>query len=483
MYSVVIPVLNEVENLRVLLPQVLNPHCEVIICDNGSTDGTVELVRANLKSPDLHLKLSEGRGTVTDAILRGVQASNYDSIVVMDGDLSHPPEAIQKIVNALDIHDLVIGSRYCKGGKSLDTFLNRFISKLGNYLTLGLAFGIRDRMSGFFGIRKTLAATDIRQGCKPMLEYLVRGNPTSYTEIPYTFTPRVYGETKIGRSGILYKTLTEVFNLYAVKYKQFIKFVTVGGIGALFYMGFTYLFASVLGMWILYGALVGAMIATLWNFTFNKFWTFGSEGGLNGVWNLGHRNEDGNFEWWEWYGIHFVKRYWKRKMGNYVKELGGEPVTVLSLGCGSSPLINLFHCTRVGVDISKDKVEFLRRHSSARVIEGDITKFRYGNKFECVLCNEVLEHLENPRDAVKTIAEHTADRAVISIPDYGVWYGRLFENLFHRGFHKTLTVKELDEMCKEVDLMRVASRRFLWDTVILYRKGHPGRENLYSSQQ
>jgi len=77
---------------------------------------------------------------------------------------------------------------------------------------------------------------------------------------------------------------------------------------------------------------------------------------LNKVWNLGHNNEDADFDWWEWYGPHLVKRFWKRTMGRYIKELAESPLSIVSLGCGSSPVITLFHSRVVGIEIDKGKV-------------------------------------------------------------------------------------------------------------------------------
>lgn len=196
---------------------------------------------------------------------------------------------------------------------------------------------------------------------------------------------------------------------------------------------------------------------------------------LNKVWNLGHNNEDADFDWWEWYGLHPVKRLWKRTMGSHIKELAGNPRSLISLGCGSSPIINLFGSRVVGVDMESSKVDFMEAHSSATFIAGDITKDLGLGKFKVVLCNEVLEHLtEGGLDLGVSRVVSYADpggRLVVSFPDYGCWYGRLLERLVHGSLHSNeFTKADLVSACGKQGWYSTSERRFLWDTVILFRK-------------
>lgn len=196
---------------------------------------------------------------------------------------------------------------------------------------------------------------------------------------------------------------------------------------------------------------------------------------LNKIWNLGHNNEDADFDWWEWYGFHLIKRFWKRKMGRHIKELAGNPRSLVSLGCGSSPIINLFQSKVVGVEIESGKVDFMRGRSEAKFIVGDITKIQLDEKFEVVLCNEVLEHLgfDEIEKAVSLVVDlmDKDGKAVISFPDYGIWYGKLVERILHGSLHsKEFTKGELIRVCSKFGLHPVAERRLFWDTVILFRR-------------
>jgi len=227
MYSVVLPVLNEKESLKELLPHLLSPKCEVIVVDNGSTDGSVELVETARYNYS-NLRLSKGTGTVTDAILRGIKEAYYEDVVIMDSDGSHPPEIAYKLAMSLDSKDMAIGSRYARGGYSKDSLRNKFISKGLNLLTYPLAPKITDRVSGLWAIKKSKFNFSIRNTVKPVLEFLVRGKLKSVVEVPYGFEPRVSGKTKHNRSTLIFRTFWDVFLLYMAKFRVF-NYMVVGG--------------------------------------------------------------------------------------------------------------------------------------------------------------------------------------------------------------------------------------------------------------
>jgi len=343
MYSVVIPTLNEEENLKGLLPQLLDPGCEVIICDGGSTDGTVRLVEEAI--PNFGIRLVREAGSVADAVLRGIELASSKKVIIMDADGSHDPRIVHRLVAALDEYYMVIASRYIRGGRSRDSLRNRIISRGFNLLTFPLAPGIQDRASGFFGIRKELARTPIRSTVKPMLEYLVRTNPT-VVEVPYTFQARRVGKSKLGKP--ILRTLVDLAYLYLQKFNRFIKFCCIGGVGTLIVLVTTYLFTEVAGWWYMASVVVGAFIAAVWNFTGHKFITYAKEGA--------HLEPD--YEWNAWYRGNPLQKWWKRRIGYLTKEFLGSPSTLLDVGCGSSPVINLFHCERFGIDRSKEKLDF-----------------------------------------------------------------------------------------------------------------------------
>ena len=273
-YTVVLPCLNEVGNLKVLLPQLLLPDVEVVVCDNGSTDGS-QLVVISLGA-----KLSMGHGTVTDAILRGLELATSDKIVIMDADLSHPAKVVPEIAALLDKYDMVVASRT----ESHDSFFNRFISWGFQKLSHDLAPQIHDTASGFWGIRTSLArSVKIRNTKKPMLEFLVRSKTRSVGEVPYTFAPRASGHSKLGRSPFTIVSEFWSLILLAMAKWRLLNYMAVGFIGYCINLGIYYpltlLFHShvkFLGqVFYLPPYIISALSATVLNYYLNKKWTFG----------------------------------------------------------------------------------------------------------------------------------------------------------------------------------------------------------------
>jgi len=199
---------------------------------------------------------------------------------------------------------------------------------------------------------------------------------------------------------------------------------------------------------------------------------------LNKIWNLGHDNDDPDFEWWEWKCINPIKVIWKRKLALKVKKLAGDPQSLLSLGCGCSPMMKMFNKTpyKIGVDINAGKLLFLKSHTDAILIEGDITKpLPLKETFECVICTEVIEHFEAGElvNAFKNFAKYSEDKLIISFPKVQSIYIKWFERLLHGHLHHyedDLSIKTIDRLCKEHNFRFLDSNHILWDTILLYQK-------------
>jgi len=481
MYSVVIPTLNEEGNIGELVAQLkTDNNCqEVVVCDGGSTDGTV----TEATSAGALVIFSSGQ-SVSDAIDFGINNANTDSVVVMDADFSHPPGVVSELGRLLKFHEMVYGWRVMSG----DSLFNRFISLLGKIFSFYLAPSVSDRMTGLFGLRVSYVVSKniiIKRGPKPFLEYFVKGFPTSIEGIPYIFEKRKFGKTKLGRRKILLTGIRQLINLYLFKYKQFIKYSIVGGSGVLVYLMWVILSEEILGLGYGIGILIGSFHAFFHNYVFHKLWTFAVDQNIplrslpNTLWNLGHDNEDGDFEWWEWYSGLPHKRF-KRVLGKHIRALAGDANSLLSLGCGSSPIINMFDGERVGIDISPRKVEFLSRHTDARVVVGDITclspDILGDRKFDVVLCNEVVEHLypkgfESALQSVKRYLE-PGGKVVISTPDTSSKIGKLVEVVLHGEFHTNMmTAKQLISKVEGAGFIYKGSRAFLWDKIHLFTAG------------
>jgi dolichol-phosphate mannosyltransferase len=161
------------------------------------------------------------RGLAT-AVIRGLGEARGEVLAVMDADLSHPPEALPRLVAAAcepSTH-FVIGSRYVQGG-AIDrswSLFRRLNSSVASLLARGLTRA-RDPMAGFFALRRTTfeRAAKLRPlGYKIGLELLVRCRCRRVVEIPIEFQDRIHGESKLSlKQQALY--LRHLARLYAFK--------------------------------------------------------------------------------------------------------------------------------------------------------------------------------------------------------------------------------------------------------------------------
>ena len=210
MLGLVVPTLNEADNVKPLIARIhaaLNPSgvsYEILFVDDGSCDGTQELVR-RLAADDPRVRLLERRGRkgLAGAVIHGWQHTTADLLAVMDGDLQHPPELLPALLNAIGKgYDVVIGSRYANGNSvSGWNPLRLVISRILTWVTLPFQrdhLPVADPMSGFFMVRRhCIDGIDLKpEGFKILFEILVRGRVGSALEIPFEFGTRHAGKSK-----------------------------------------------------------------------------------------------------------------------------------------------------------------------------------------------------------------------------------------------------------------------------------------------
>jgi len=220
MLSIIVPTYNERGNilhLIALLEAVVENAHEIIVVDDNSPDGTADAVlKASKKFPSVKLLKREGKMGLSSAIMAGVSAAKGEYVVVMDADLSHPPELVPKMAVALKGCDLVIGSRMLPGGGVKSWPLHRRLISSGAELLARLAVGVKvsDPLSGFFAMRQdAFAATRVRtKGYKILLNILADNRQLKIREIPYLFQDRAAGETKLG-AGEVAQYLADLFTL------------------------------------------------------------------------------------------------------------------------------------------------------------------------------------------------------------------------------------------------------------------------------
>jgi dolichol-phosphate mannosyltransferase len=206
MISLVIPTLNEVENIGLLLARIRR--CDpgpdqIIFVDDGSTDGTRECIRALASSAPIQLIERDAPVLgLAGAVMAGARAAAGDFLVVMDADLSHPPERIADLLDPLfeGRADMVIGSRYVAGGTTPGWPLWRKILSRG---AAGMAFpltGVHDSMCGFFAMPRKLLLelAPSATGFKIAFEAIVQGGKNlRVVEVPIAFRDRTRGISKM----------------------------------------------------------------------------------------------------------------------------------------------------------------------------------------------------------------------------------------------------------------------------------------------
>jgi dolichol-phosphate mannosyltransferase len=169
---VVVPTYNERENMQQLIRELVaqGEALDVWVADDGSPDGTADVVRAMMAEHPGRVELllrreKAGRGgAVIDAFQKGLpDPRGYDIFFEMDADFSHRPSEIPKFLAALQTYDMVIGSRYIpEGGTSEWGLLRPALSWLANkYIAVVAGIPVRDTTSGFRAYRReVLEATN-----------------------------------------------------------------------------------------------------------------------------------------------------------------------------------------------------------------------------------------------------------------------------------------------------------------------------------
>ena len=281
--SVIVPTLNEVQNVDALLAAILSPSnanldLEILIADGGSTDGTVERVQFHEATSPVRLVEGGGdRGLAGDVLNAAQHAAAI--VVVMDGDLSHPAASIPELVAPIiqGDSDIVIGSRYVRGGSTPSWPVpRRLLSRLGAMLAWPIC-DVRDPMSGFFAVRRDrlLAVDPNAAGFKIGMEIMAAGGDNlRVSEVPITFTDRTYGTSKIN----LLQMATFVRRLMvlaggSVSTGSAVRFAAVGLIGLIVdFTAFMTLLAS--GSSISAAHVTSFVLASAFNYALNSQWSF-----------------------------------------------------------------------------------------------------------------------------------------------------------------------------------------------------------------
>jgi dolichol-phosphate mannosyltransferase len=178
---------------------------ELIVVDDGSPDGTADLAESYADVHPIRVVRRPGKAGLASAVLAGFAQARGDVLVVMDADLSHPPEALPRLAAAIqEGADLAVGSRYVTGGGTEDWPLRRRVVSRAACLLGNVLVPIRDCTSGFFAIRRSAldGVTLNPIGFKIGFEVMARARYKKVVEVPYVFRDRELGKSKFGRREI-----------------------------------------------------------------------------------------------------------------------------------------------------------------------------------------------------------------------------------------------------------------------------------------
>lgn len=211
---VILPTYDERETIGEVLDGllVLPRRIDALVVDDGSPDGTGAVVRTRAEEePRIRLLQRPRKSGLASAYAEGFRRGleeGYDVVVEMDSDLSHRPEELPRLLDALDRHDLVVGSRYVPGGSV--TNWSRFrvaLSRAGNrYARFCLGIDAHDATSGFRAYRRAaleaITRAPVRSdgyGFQVELVYRATIAGLSVGEAPISFRERAHGHSKISR--------------------------------------------------------------------------------------------------------------------------------------------------------------------------------------------------------------------------------------------------------------------------------------------
>lgn len=210
--SIIVPTYNERDNVQSLyqgISQALDDF-EIIFVDDSSPDGTAQAIKT-LQARDRRIKLLErpGKLGLATAIMDGLGLAEGQFAGMMDADLSHQPEALPRMLAAFSDADIVIGSRYVRGGRIVGWPLRRHItSRVAVFIShILLHPPVKDTTSGFVLYRRDILAKLKGQlntrGYKLLLEVLVKCPEARVREIPIVFTNRVRGQSKLNQGEVV----------------------------------------------------------------------------------------------------------------------------------------------------------------------------------------------------------------------------------------------------------------------------------------
>jgi dolichol-phosphate mannosyltransferase len=366
--SVIIPALDEAENLRLLLPELraalghLDVPYEILVVTAAGDLATRKVVEAN--AGRIVEQADRGYG---GALKAGFRAAEGEYLLTMDADLSHMPAVIAALWQQRDRADIAIASRYVEGGSAQMPFGRYFLSRvLNGVFSRGLGLGVKDMSSGFRLYRAGAIGSldDLPADYDVVQTLLVRAFAEGWrvVEVPFAYRPRRHGRS----------------------HARVLKF------GAAYLRTFWSLFT-----------LRNSILCA----------------------DYDARAHD---------SVIPLQRYWQRMRHRYVVELIDGEGPVADIGCGSSRIIGALPPGSVGVDVLFRKLRYARRFGVPLVHGSGFALPFPDESFPCVLCSQVIEHVPKKSPILDELVRilKPGGRLVLGTPDYANWEWVVTEKLY-----------------------------------------------------
>jgi len=298
--SVIVPTLNECENIAPLVDKIAEALegevWEIVFVDDNSSDATrdaiLEFARTDRRVRMLHR--IDRRG-LSSAVIEGMLSSSAPFLAVLDADMQHDERLLRDMLARLrgSDTDIVIGSRYVDGGGvgGWDTErqgMSRFATDLAKFT---LHVSITDPMSGFFMIRREAFYGAVgrvsKRGYKVLLDLFASSpRPLTAVEIPYQFRSRIHGESKLD-SLVLLEFVELLVDKTIGRYipARFIMFAAVGSVGVAVHMASLALLLFAFRESFVAAQTVASVAAMTCNFFLNNWLTY-RDMRLRGFWNI-----------------------------------------------------------------------------------------------------------------------------------------------------------------------------------------------------
>lgn len=236
--SILTATINESGNIRVWLEEILSTYHkfhldmikEIIIVDDGSTDGTIEQIeeiKGFYPIPIRLVRRSRRMGTL-NAQITGARLAFTDYVLVMDCDMQHPPSFITEFIVQINYdQDIVVGSRYLRGGLNKWPAYRGFVSRIATalaHIMIKNSRKLKDPLSGYFIVRREILSRLIpyKMMYKPLLYVVSMNKDTRLREIPIRMDSREKGESKIVTSPVIViiRYIKEILIFFRDSYKN-----------------------------------------------------------------------------------------------------------------------------------------------------------------------------------------------------------------------------------------------------------------------